>query len=102
VTKRHAFNVFKPSKPERIRVEAVILAKQGLSQREIAERLPQPTSQEEVSLALKLQKAMDEQGLDDPYQVLLEPLEDYKKLRRHKNENYCFTPKPGYLPPEIW
>jgi site-specific DNA recombinase len=102
MTKRHVFNVFEPSKPERIRVEAVKLAKEGRYQREIGARLSEPAFQAEVSKALLLQKAMDEQGLDDPYQILLEPPEDYKKLRRYKNAKYCFTPKPGYVPPEIW
>ncbi|MCC7085565.1 MAG: hypothetical protein IT427_11220 [Pirellulales bacterium] len=100
-TKRHVFNVFEPSKPERIRVEAVTLAKQGLFQRDIGQRLSEPAFQAEVSKALRLQQAMDQQGLDDPYQILLEPPADYKKLRRYKNAKYCFTPKPGYVPPEI-
>ena len=40
-------------------------------------------------------------GLETPYQFVSEPPEDYRKLRRHKNPKYEFTPLEGYVAPSL-
>ncbi|MEN6495885.1 MAG: hypothetical protein ABFD16_16510, partial [Thermoguttaceae bacterium] len=94
----------RPPQRERIREEATCLAAQGLTQRQIAVRLAEwPTAQlperpklPVVQRALALDRLMKEQGLDSPYVPLLEPPEDYPKLRRHKNAKYRFRPREDY------
>ncbi|OAI53255.1 hypothetical protein AYO44_04290 [Planctomycetaceae bacterium SCGC AG-212-F19] len=89
-----------PSQRERIRLDAVRLAAQGLDQREIARRLAEKPSQAVAQRALALDRKMREQGLESPYDFLAEPPTDYPKLRRHLNPKYRFEPLDGYpLPP---
>lgn len=42
-----------------------------------------------------LQRQMDAMGIQDPYQPVSEPPDDYSKLRRHKHARYSFEPLPG-------
>lgn len=42
--------------------------------------------------AASLQRKMDELGIADPYQPVIEPPNDYPKLRRHKHSRYHFEP----------
>jgi len=90
-----------PPEREQIREEAVRLAAQGLTQRQIASQLPDNTPQPVVQLSLALHHKMKELGLESPYILLLEPPDDYPKLRRHKHPKYHFQPLEGYQPPEL-
>ena len=45
--------------------------------------------------AAALQRRMDQLGLSDPFVRLLEPPDDYTKLRRHKHKRYSFEPLDG-------
>ena len=54
-----------------------------------------------VQNALALHRTMLALGLSTPYQVVLEPPEDYPKLRRHKHARYEFKPLDGYERPEL-
>ena len=42
--------------------------------------------------AAALQRTMDQLGLSDPFVPVLEPPEDYTKLRRHQHRRYSFEP----------
>jgi hypothetical protein len=101
LTRQLTLDLFeRPPQRERIRVEAVRLAAQGLDQRDIARRLPEKAPQAAVQRALALDRKMRELGLDSPYVFLAEPPTDYPKLRRHRNPKYRFEPLDGYpLPP---
>jgi DNA invertase Pin-like site-specific DNA recombinase len=92
-------DLFEPPQRERIREEAVRLAAEGLEQRDIARRLK--VTQTAVYRALALDRMMRKRGLDSPYVVVLDPPNDYAKLRRHKNSRYKFTPRDGYQRPPI-
>jgi len=48
--------------------------------------------------ASALDRLMTEQGLTDPYILLLEPPMDYPKFRRHLHPRYRFEPLPGHVP----
>lgn len=91
----------RPPQRERIREEAVGLAAQGLKPRQIATQLKEKPKYQVVQQALALDRKMKELGLESPYVLVLEPPEDYPKLRRHKNHQYRFEPKDGYQRPEI-
>lgn len=93
-------DLFTPLQRERIRAESVRLAADGLDQREIARRLPEPATQAGVSQALALDRRMRALGLDTPYMLMDGPPSDYPKLRRHQNLKYEFEPLPGYSPPD--
>jgi hypothetical protein len=94
-------DLFEPPQRERIRQEAVLLAAQGLDQREIARRLPGKPTQTAVQRALLLDRRMRERGLETPYISVPEPPQDYPKLRRHRNPKYQFTQLGGYQRQEI-
>ena len=94
-------DLFSPPQRERLRAEAAALAATGLRQRDIAAKLPEPTSQPAVQKALVLDHLMREAGAATPYVILREPPDDYPKLRRHRNPKYRFEPLEGYVPPEI-
>jgi len=92
----------KPPQRERIRMEVVQLAADGVPQREIARLLKDETpKQPVVQQALALDRKMRELGIDTPYVVLHEPPDDYPKLRRHKNPKYRFEPLEGYERPTL-
>lgn len=48
--------------------------------------------------AAALDRLVIQQGLTDPYVLLLEPPLDYPKLRRHLHPRYHFEPLPGHMP----
>jgi site-specific DNA recombinase len=92
----------RPPQRERIRTEAVRLAADGVTQRQIAARLTEEKPKlPAVQKALVLDRKIMELGLASPYVLVTEPPEDYPKLRRHKNTNYSFQPCEGYQPPAI-
>ena len=92
----------RPPQRERIRVEAVRLAADHVPQRQIAALLTEEKpKQAAVQNALDLDRKMKELGLESPYVLVMEPPEDYKKLRRHKNPKYRFQPREGYQRPAI-
>ena len=90
-------NLFEPTQCERIREEAVRWKSEGRSHREIACRIAEQPTTTAVSNALILDRRMKELGLGSPYVLLLDPPDDYRKLRRHKNSKYCFEPEEGYV-----
>lgn len=94
-------DLFCPPQRERIRVEAARLAGQGLTHREIAQRLPEKPTSTAVGNALALQRLMDSQGLASPYIVVDEMPVDYSKLRRQKNSKFRSTPLEGYDRPKL-
>jgi len=85
----------------RIRLEAARLTAQGLTQREICEAIDEKPTLPAVQRAMCLHRQMEEQGIDDPYQVLLDPPANYSKLRRHKNKRYQFKMLEGYIRPAL-
>jgi hypothetical protein len=90
-----------PPQREQIRIEAVRLTSEGLTQREMTERLPGKPKQSAEQRALALDRKKRNLGLSNPYITVLEPPPDYTKLRRHHNRKYQFKPLEGYLPPAI-
>jgi site-specific DNA recombinase len=110
LTRQLTLDLFeRPPQRERIREEAVRLAAQRLTQRQIAAQLATwPTAEQAerptlptVQQALALDRLMKRQGLNSPYMLLREPPADYPKLRRHKNVKYHFEPRDGYERPAI-
>ena len=96
LTQDLTIDLFEVPQRERIREEAVALAMQGLGPKAIAARISERPTATAVQNALALQRKMEELGLETPYVTLFEPPADYSKLRRHKNNKYCFTPLEGY------
>jgi hypothetical protein len=102
LTRELTLDLFRPPQRERIREEAVRLAAQGIPQRQIAARLTEEKPKlPVVQKALALDRQIQERGLESPYVLVMEPPEDYPKLRRHKNHQYCFQPREGYQRPAI-
>jgi len=87
----------RPPQRERIRVEAVRLAAQGLKPRQIAQQLAERPKYQVVQQALALDKQMRDMGLQSPYVLVTAPPADYPKLRRHQNPKYHFQPREGYV-----
>jgi hypothetical protein len=81
-----------PNQRDRYRTRAVEMKAQrpNLTQSQIAAELG--ITKTAVQRAFALQRSMDELGLKDPYVPVLEPPEDYTKLRRHKHPRYEFKP----------
>jgi len=100
LTRNITVDLFTPFQRERIRAESVQLVADGLDQREIARRLPEPATQAGVSQALALDRRMRDLGLDTPYVLMDGPPSDYPKLRRHQNSKYRFERLPDYSPPD--
>jgi hypothetical protein len=71
------------------------LRQQGLTERQVAERLgiTQPAVQRTMALA----RHMKQRGITDPYLPVLQPPEDYGKLRRHHHPRYRFEPRDQSL-----
>jgi hypothetical protein len=87
---------------ERIRVEAVRLEADHVPQRKISAVLTdEKPKQAAVQKALNLDRKMKEHRLASPYVLVMEPPEDYPKLRRHENPKYSFQPRDGYVRPAI-
>jgi hypothetical protein len=94
-------DLFEPPQRERIRREVERLTARGLEQRQIARCLPEKATQAAVSKANILARMIRERGLDTPYEVVMEPPQDYLKLRRCRNPRYSFQMKEGYERPMI-
>jgi hypothetical protein len=94
-------DLFEPPQRERIREQAVRLAADGLGPKAITQRIPERPTTTAVQNALALQRTMEELGLTTPYVTVLQPPDDYPKLRRHKNSKYRFTRLDGYQPPSL-
>ena len=69
--------------------------------RQIATELKEKPTTTAVHNVLALDRKMRELGLQSPYQIVMEPPEDYAKLRRHKNSKYRFELMEGYERPAI-
>ena len=54
-----------------------------------------------VTNALALDRRRRERGLDSAYELVLEPPQDYTKLRLHKSPGYQFEPRAGHQRPAI-
>jgi hypothetical protein len=93
--------LFNPPQREQIRVEAVKLAAQKRTHRQIAQMLPGKPTATAVGDALALYRKMQDLGLASPYVVVEQPPNDYSKLRRHSNGKYHFTPLDGYVRPPL-
>ena len=91
----------RPPQRERIRKDAVRLAMQDTTQRQIAAQLEERPTLPAVQRALALDRLMRDRGLTSPYLLVTEPPEDYPKLRRHKNPRYRFEPREGYQRPAL-
>jgi site-specific DNA recombinase len=94
-------DLFRPPQRERIREEVIRLTKEGMGQRRIGRNPDEKATQPAVQRAIVLYRKMQERGLNAPYELLLEPPDDYPKLRRHKNPRYQFSMKEGYERPPI-
>jgi site-specific DNA recombinase len=94
-------DLFGPPQRERIRTEAVRLAAEDLTERCIARSLSEKVTQPAVQNALALDRKMKELGLQSPYVVLLEPPDDYGRLRRHKHARFKFSMREGYEKPSL-
>jgi hypothetical protein len=89
-------DLFDPPQRARIRTDAVRLASEGVTERRIAQSFPEKVTQPAVQKALALDRKMKELGLESPYVVLLEPPDDYRRLRRHKHGRFKFSTIDGY------
>jgi site-specific DNA recombinase len=96
LTREFTFDLFRPPQRERIREDVIRLTGEGMSQRCIGRNLAEKATQPAVQNAIALHRQMQERGLSSPYELLLEPPDDYAKLRRHKNPRYQFSLKDGY------
>ena len=85
-------DLFDPPQREAYRLRVMALKVQGLKERQIAMQLG--ITQTAVQRAAALQRLMNDAGLIDPYVPVLEPPDDFKKLRRHKHPRYKFEPLP--------
>jgi hypothetical protein len=96
LTREFTLDLFEPPQRERIREQAVTLAAQGLTERRIVQSLPEKVTQPAVQHALALDRKLKELCLASPYVVLLEPPDDYGRLRRHKHARFKFSTREGY------
>ncbi|WP_339748301.1 recombinase family protein [uncultured Rubinisphaera sp.] len=81
---------FTPPQREEFRKAVIFRRNQSEKEREVATALN--ITQTAVQRAAALQRMMDARGIDEPYQLITEPPEDYSKLRRHKHPRYRFEP----------
>jgi site-specific DNA recombinase len=86
-------DLFDPPQREAYRSRVLTLKAEGLTERQIAERLG--ITQPAVQAAAALARDMARRGLDDPYLPLVAPPDDYSKLRRHRHPRYQFRPETG-------
>ena len=103
LTKEITLDLFeKPPQRERVREEVVQLANSGIAQRGIGHRLTSENPKlPVVQQALALDRLMQEQGLVSPYVLVEEPPDNYPKLRRHRNPQYCFELLNGHERPPL-
>ncbi|MEI8373278.1 MAG: hypothetical protein WCJ35_10655 [Planctomycetota bacterium] len=67
-----------------------------ITEREVAKSLGITTTAAQRAAALD--RIMKQQGITDPYVLLLDPPMDYPKFRRHLHPRYHFEPLPGHVP----
>ncbi|MDB5389072.1 MAG: Recombinase [Planctomycetaceae bacterium] len=79
-------DLFDPIQQVSIREDVKKMKAEGLTNKVIAPRLG--VTLPVVTQAIKLQKEMDLRKIDDPYQLLTAPPEDYSKLRRHLHPRF--------------
>jgi hypothetical protein len=96
LTRELTLDLFDPPQRARIGTEAVRLASERMTERRIAQSFPEKVTQPAVQKALALDRKMKELGLASPYVVLLEPPDDYRRLRRHKHARFKFSTIDGY------
>lgn len=96
LTRELTLDLFEPPQRERICLEAVRLAAAGQNPRQIAPKLSEKATATAVQNALALGRRVRELGQETPYVLVREPLDDYPKLRRHKNPKYRFEPLDSY------
>jgi site-specific DNA recombinase len=101
LAREFTLDLFRPPQRERIREDVIRLMGEGMSQRCIGRDLAEKATQPAVQNAIALHRKMQEHGLNSPYELLVEPPDDYPKLRRHKNPRYQFSMKEGYERPPI-
>lgn len=89
-------DLFKPSQHVRIREELVRLRGEGKTTRESAKILG--VAIQTVNRALAIQRAMDKQGLADPWVELKQAPDDIGKMKSHRSKNYKFEPLDGFPP----
>ena len=99
LTQELTLDLFDPPQRERIREESVRLAATGMKPTAISRAIEERPTATAVRNALALQRQMSSFGLDSPYVAVLDPPDDYPKLRRHKHPRYSFKPLPGYERP---
>lgn len=82
--------------PQRVafRERVVALRATGLSERAVAQELGLTVTAAQRAMALH--RMMVAAGVTDPYRLLIAPLDDDCKSRRHKHRRYQFRPRPGY------
>jgi hypothetical protein len=100
-TRELTLDLFEPPQREGIRDEAVRLAAGGFGQKAIARKMASRPTATAVQRALALQRLMASRGLSSPYETVLEPPDDYPKLRRHKHPRYQFQTVDGYQRPAL-
>ncbi|HCS50895.1 hypothetical protein [uncultured Rubinisphaera sp.] len=90
LTRQITLKLFNPPQREEFRNPVVTRRNQGEKEHEVAIALN--ITQTAVQRAAALQRMMDARGIDEPFEVVTEPPEDYTKLRRHKHPQYRFEP----------
>jgi len=101
LTRQLTIDLFVPPQRELIRTDAVGLSETGMKQRDMSSLLPSQPTQAAISKAILLQRKMESLGLATPYEVVLSPPEDYRKLARHKHQRYAFEPLQDYERPVL-
>ncbi len=96
LTRELHIDLFEPPQRERIRNEVVRLHGQGLHLRQISAQIDERPAMAAVQAALALHHQMQAAGMSSPYVQVLEPPDNYNKLRRYKNQRYRFALQVGY------
>ena len=68
---------------------------------QIAANLPERPTGTAVGRALALHRKMQALGLTEPYQIVVDPPDDFTKLRRQRNARYQFEMLEGYERPPL-
>lgn len=87
-------DLFDPPQRELFRPQVVALRASGRTEREIARELGITVTA--VQRAAALARKMESMGLADAYVPIIEPPEDYAKLKRHLHDRYEFAPLDGF------
>jgi hypothetical protein len=101
LTRDVTLDLFEVPQRERIREDVVCLTQSGLKQREICQAILEHPTQTAVQNALALHRKILTMGMSTPYVLVMEPPEDYTKLRLYRHPNYRFEPKENYQRPQI-